>query len=48
MTTYGIMTDDGEMLFKGYYTESDARAFCERLDGCRVVKVSTTVEVTEI
>lgn len=52
MTTYGIMTADGKVLFKGYYTQKDAQDMCDSLNNtqfdCRVIKVKTVIEYSEI
>lgn len=50
-TTYGIITDAGKLLFKGYPTEQAAREYCDSMKetiSCRVVEIVTTVCVMEV
>ena len=51
MTTYGVMTADGKVLFKGYYTQQEAQDMCDSLNtrlDCRVIRVKTVIEYSEI
>ena len=51
MTTYGVMTADGKVLFKGYHTQQEAQDVCDSLNtriNCRVIRVRTVIEYSEV